>query len=181
MRSRVQLAERLLGYSFRVLDDNISCLTLDEALFVAAGGFRSILGLLKHAAGWSHVYYSYAFEAHPSHWKDLDWPRGLRDAVEPTGEYLAEVIAWLHLSHTNWMESLRATAEEAMEAPHSLHWGAKAPLFDILVMVANHHAYHAGEINYVLSVARGEAWEHGEEVEENHISTIGHRVQPPWL
>jgi hypothetical protein len=27
----------------------------------------------------------------------------------------------------------------------------------------------------------GEAWEYGEEVEENHISTLGHRVRPPWI
>ena len=31
-----------------------------------------------------------------------------------------------------------------------------------------------------ISVAWEEAWEYGEEVEENHISTVGHRVRPPW-
>lgn len=41
--------------------------------------------------------------------------------------------------------------------------------------------YHAGELNQVLSICRGEAWEEGEEVEENNVSTVGHRVQPPWL
>jgi hypothetical protein len=29
--------------------------------------------------------------------------------------------------------------------------------------------------------AGGEAWEYGEEVEENHISTLGHRVRRPWI
>jgi hypothetical protein len=48
-------------------------------------------------------------------------------------------------------------------------------------MVANHTCYHAGEINMLLSIARGEAWEYSEEVEENHISTAGHRLRPGWM
>jgi hypothetical protein len=35
-------------------------------------------------------------------------------------------------------------------------------------MVASHHLYHAGESNQLLALCRGEAWEKGEEVEENH-------------
>jgi hypothetical protein len=33
----------------------------------------------------------------------------------------------------------------------------------------------------LLSIARGEAWKYGEEVEENHISTAGHGVRPDWM
>ena len=33
----------------------------------------------------------------------------------------------------------------------------------------------------LLSIARGEAWEYTEEVEENHISTYGHGVRPDWM
>jgi hypothetical protein len=47
-------------------------------------------------------------------------------------------------------------------------------------LIAGHHIYHAGELNQVLSILRGEAWEEGEEVEESNISAIGHRVIPPW-
>ena len=86
----------MLEASCRVVLENVGDITLEEALFVPSGGYRSILGILKHIAGWSHV-------------------------------------------------------------------------------------YHAGELNQVLSICRGEAWEKGEEVEENHISTVGHRVRPPWL
>ena len=48
-------------------------------------------------------------------------------------------------------------------------------------MVAGYHVYHAGEINQLLAIRRGEAWEEGEEVEEKHIATVGHRVRPPSL
>jgi hypothetical protein len=48
-----------------------------------------------------------------------------------------------------------------------------------VTLVAAHWLYHAGEINAILAIRRGEAWEHMEEVEENHISTVGHRMRPP--
>jgi hypothetical protein len=48
-------------------------------------------------------------------------------------------------------------------------------------MVTSHWAYHAGEINAILAIRRGQAWEFGEEVEENHISTAGHGVRPSWM
>ena len=181
MRSRLQLAMHVMDHGFKVLDDNIATLTLAEALFIPPGGYRSILGLIKHATGWSHVYHSYAFEPQPRHWNDTDWPRGLRDTIEPTQDYLDEVIAWLRLSHQEWMASLASVGEDEIEELRPEHWGEQAPLFDIVVIIAQHHCYHAGEINYLLSMARGEAWEEGEEVEENHISTLGHRVRPPWL
>jgi len=56
-----------------------------------------------------------------------------------------------------------------------------APLSEIVAMVAAHWAYHAGEINAILAIRRGQAWEYGEEVEENHIATVGHRVRPAWM
>ncbi len=179
MRSRLQLAKHLLDHGFRVLHNNIATLTLAEALFIPAGGYRSILSLIKHAAAWSHVYHSYAFEPEPRHWSKTDWPRGQRDTIEPSRDYLDEVIAWLRLSHQEWLTSLQTLTEQDMDEMRPLHWGERAPLFDIIVIIAQHHCYHAGEINYLLSMARGEAWEDGEEVEENHISTIGHRVRPP--
>jgi hypothetical protein len=39
----------------------------------------------------------------------------------------------------------------------------------------------AGCIRRVLSIYRGEAWEETEEVEEDNISTVGHRSnRPGW-
>jgi len=49
------------------------------------------------------------------------------------------------------------------------------------LLQACHWCYHAGELNEILSIIRGEAWEYCEEVEENHISTAGHRVKPGWM
>jgi uncharacterized damage-inducible protein DinB len=180
MRSRVELARHLLDHAYRTVDDNLAGLTLDEALFTPAGGYRSVLGTLKHTAAWSHVYHSFAFDPAPKSWTEIGWPRGLRETVEPSRSYLDEVIAWFGRSHEVWMRSLARLDEKHLEQPHPLHWGQTAPLSDIVVLVASHHLYHAGEINQLLAIRRGEAWEEGEEVEEDHIDTMGHRVRPPW-
>lgn len=80
-----------------------------------------------------------------------------------------------------WRASLADLSDEDFDQPRPCHWGASAPLFDIVVMVANHWSYHTGELNEVLAILRGEAWEYTEEVEENHISTAGHRLRPGWM
>jgi len=67
-----------------------------------------------------------------------------------------------------------------LEELRPAHRREKLPLYDIVVTIANQLVYHAGEINQMLSIYRGEAWEEGEEVEENNVSTEGHRVVPPW-
>ncbi|MCH8850404.1 MAG: DinB family protein [Chloroflexi bacterium] len=180
MRTRTALALRVLQTSQQMLKENISGLTLDEAL-EAAGGYRSVLGILKHTASWSHVYHSYAFEQEPTHLNTLAWPRGLRDTIEQTQEYVDEIVAWLEQSFALWEKSVGSAREEDFDEERLLHWGEKAPLFDIVVLNAAHWTYHTGELNEVLSILRGEAWVYTEEVEENHISTVGHRIRPAWM
>ncbi|MEW6718273.1 MAG: DinB family protein [Chloroflexota bacterium] len=180
MRSKLEWTQKLLEYAFHMISDNVEKLTLEEALYVPEGGYRSVLGTLKHIAGWAHVYRSYAFDPQPRHWDQIDWPHGLRDKVIKTSDYVCEVIDWLGQAHHQWMEDLAGVSEEESEQLRSCHWGEQAPLCDIVLMIAGHHMYHAGEINQLLSIIRGEAWEEGEEVEENNISTLGHRVVPPW-
>jgi hypothetical protein len=180
MRTRAELALRLLDSAGRMLAANIRGITIDEAL-QAAGGYRSTLGLLKHTAGWSHVYHSYAFDAEPKHWAQTAWPRGIRDTIEPSQDYLDEIITWFEASRGLWRASLQDLPDDAFDEPHRYHQGWSGPLFDIVVVVANHWTYHTGELNAVLAIIRGEAWELTEEVEENHISTAGHRLRPGWM
>jgi hypothetical protein len=168
----------MLEEARRAFVENVHGVSLDEALF-AAGGYRSILGLTKHVAAWSAVYRSYAFDSEPRHWMETDWPRDRRDTIEPTEGYLAEVVDWFERSYTAWVVSLDGIDD--LDEPRPVHWGGALPVSQILVIVAGHWHYHAGEINALLAVRRGEAWEYGEEVEENHISTAGHGIRPDWM
>jgi hypothetical protein len=180
MATTAERAVSILTAARRTLDSSVRGLTLDEALD-PAGGMRSILGVLKHAAGWSHVYHSYTFESPPRHWNAVDWPRGLRDTIDPSQAYVDEIVAWVHVSQERWIAAVSQLADDEFDAPRPCHWGATAPLFDIVLMVADHWSYHAGEINALLAIRRGHAWEYTEEVEENHISTAGHRLRPGWM
>ena len=180
MKTRSQLAISTLAHPRQLLRDNIRGLTLDEALH-AAGGYRSILGILKHTASWSHVYHSYAFDPEPKHLRAVGWPRSLQDTIETSEAYLSEVVAWFEQSADLWSASLEPLPDEAFDEPRPLHWGETLPLFDIVVLVAMHWSYHAGELNEILAILRGEAWTYTEEVEENHISTAGHRLKPDWM
>ncbi len=177
MDSQRAFAVAVLEEAHRMLVANIDGIAIDEAL-EAAGGYRSILGILKHVAGWSAVYASFAFDPEPRHWNQIDWPRGLRDRIEPTSEYLEELVAWFETVYRRWIVALNTVD---LDSARPLHWGDTAPLPEIVTLVAAHCVYHAGEINAILAIRRGEAWEHMEEVEENHISTVGHRIRPPWM
>jgi DinB superfamily len=180
MGTRVENARGILAYARLLFTNNVQSLTVDEALF-AAGGYRSILGVLKHVGGWVHVYWSYAFEPTPKHWDRTSWPRDLRDTVDSSPEYLREVIAWMDDGLQAWDDALAAVEDDDLDRPRPLHWGGTASLGQIVVMVDHEVMYHTGELNMLLSISRGEAWEYTEEVEENHISTFGHGVRASWM
>ncbi len=180
MCSTPELMLDVLESAYQLMKNNLQGVTLEEALFVPPGGYRSVLGTLKHAAGWSHVYRSYAFDLHPQAWSNLDWPCGLRDTIIPSEQYFQEVQEWFDAAHRRWRQDLANVSPEQWDELRPLHWGEQVPLAEIVIRIAQHHVYHAGELNQLLSIYRGEAWEETEEVEENNISTIGHRVRPPW-
>jgi len=178
MSSEHAFARAVLEHAHEMLVSNVEGISIEEAL-EAAGGYRSILGILKHVAAWNAVYHSYAFDPEPRHWRQTQWPRGLRDHIEPSSEYLQELVDWFETVYGRWLESLATIDDLGTRRP--LHWGDTAPVRDIVSLVTAHWLYHAGEINAILAIRRGEAWEHLEEVEENHIDTVGHRVRPPWM
>jgi hypothetical protein len=156
---------------------NVEGITLDEALDTA-GGFRSIIGLIKHTAGWTAVYRSFAFDATPRTWMETDWPRRLRERIDPSVDYLRSCSPGSTRCRTTGstrfarasilMSHGRCTGRAVAASPHRR-------------LRSRPRAYHAGEINLILAVRRNEAWEYGEHVEENHISTIGHSVRGPWF
>jgi hypothetical protein len=153
MGVRVSTTRWMLTNARQLFTNNVRSLTLGEALF-AAGGYRSILGVLKHMGGWVHVYRSYAFDPMPKHWNNISWPRGQRDTVEMSPEYLSDLVAWVDEGLQDWDDALVRVDDDDLDRPRPLHWGATAPLGNIVVMVAHEVMYHTGELNMLLSIAR---------------------------
>lgn len=122
------------------------------------------MGTLKHAAGWSHVHRSYAFDAEPRHWMENNWPHGLRDTIIKSEEYWQELIKWFDDAHQRWVEDLTSAGENVLDELRPVHWGDKSPLPEIVRRIAQHHIYHARELNQIISIYRGEAWEETEEL-----------------
>ena len=179
MAAEHSMARRALETARETFVDNVASVTLQEAL-AAAGGMRSVLGLMKHTAAWTDVYRSYAFDDEPRGWTAIDWPNGLRERIEPAQEYLDDIRAWFERASAAWVEAVDHLDAD-LDVVRRVHWGDSWPLGDIVASVASHWSYHAGEINALLAIVRGEAWEYGEHVEENHIATIGHSVRRPWM
>ena len=99
MPGRLEMTRHFLEYAYRMMSRNVDGITLEEALYVPEGGHRSVSGTLKHAAGWSHVYRSFAFDPEPKHWQQIDWPHGLRYTIIKSQRYVDDVIAgsiWDH-------------------------------------------------------------------------------------
>src|SRR4029450_3261035 len=117
--------------------------------------------------------------APPRSWAETDWPRGLRERIEPSEDYLEEVLAWFERVSERWLGSVEQPTD--LDEARPVHLGDVWPVREIVAYTAAHWAYHAGEINVILANRRREAWEYGEHVEENHISTIGHSVRRPWV
>jgi hypothetical protein len=172
-----ETAVAALEYGRQIFIDNVRAVSLEEALD-PAGGYRSIVGLIKHTAGWTAVYRSYAFDESPRPWSAIDWPRGLRETIDRSDAYLRELTGWFDRESLRWLDAVRGSGDLAMQRP--THWGEMQSLREIVANVATHWAYHAGEINAILAIRRREAWEYGEHVEENHIATIGHSVRRTW-
>jgi hypothetical protein len=170
-------ARKLLEEAHEMFVDNVEEVSIEEALD-PVGGFRSIVGIVKHTAGWNAVYFSYAFDPDPCHWDDTDWPRGMRVEIDPSREYLDELLRWFDVVYGRWLDSIEGADLGSMRL---LHWGERVALREIVIRVASHWLYHAGEINEILAIRRQEAWEYTEEVEENHIRTTGHGVRPMWM
>jgi uncharacterized damage-inducible protein DinB len=178
MRVEKGMVRRTLETARQTFLDNVRSVSIDEALD-AAGGYRSTVGLIKHTAGWTEVYRSYAFDDEPTSWTEIDWPFGLRERIELSPDYLDAIRAWYEEASARWLAESESPLD--LDAQRPVHWGGTWPLGDIIASVADHWSYHAGEINALLAIPRGEAWEYGEHVEENHIATIGHSVRRDWV
>ncbi len=118
---------------------------------------RTIEAITLHVGSCKVMYDDYAFGAGSLTWLDPEvqpWP----DGEAP----MTETIRWLTGAHERLVEHVSALPDDdALEAARPTNWGERRPTRWIVAALITHDAYHAGEINHLRSLLRGDdRWRH---------------------
>lgn len=112
----------------------------------APGGGRTIRALFQHAACAAYAYDDAAFRGEPGRWDY--W---LATAPEERGA----AIEWAREGYRRMRESVDALVDADIETVRDTHWGGRRPAWKILLTMAEHCYYHAGEINHARALIQG--------------------------
>jgi uncharacterized damage-inducible protein DinB len=149
------MAGELVEMWLRILDDAFegdeehsllgNMANVDDAAWeqAAAGGGRTIRALFHHAACAAYAYDDAAFRGEPGRWDH--WL-----STAPAGR--AAAIEWAREGYRRIRESVAALDEAEIESIRDTHWGGRRPTWKILLIMAEHCYYHAGEINHARAL-----------------------------
>ena len=117
--------------------------TLKEGEYLHTDG--SILSMVQHMASCKIMYASAAFLGGAVRWRDcaekydeigVDWRRSVED---------------LHEAHRFWLDSWSSLGDDDLESSRLTIRGRELPAWRIIGTVAQHDAYHAGQIEILKS------------------------------
>lgn len=112
----------------------------------AAGGARSILDILQHAAVAKHLFVEHTFGA-----ATRRYPEMLDVApAEPRA-----LISWLREAHENLLGQVARLDDAGLNRPCLMHWGGPTTVGNVVRLAAQHDLYHAGEINHLRALLQG--------------------------
>lgn len=140
---------------------NLSGLAESEWRALPPGAARSVESIVVHVASVKLMYDDYAFGAGRLAWDDAE--------VEPwaDGEApVADALRWLETMHERVAASLaRLADDDELDRERPTNWGGLRPTRWLLATLITHDAYHAGEINHIRSIIRGDdRWRHDQAV-----------------
>ena len=122
-------------------------------------GSRTIEAMVLHVGSCKVMYDEYAFGSGRLFW---DHP-----AVQPwpVGEApMADAIEWLKRAHRQFVEHVAALTDADLQELRPTNWGERRETRWIVASLIQHDTYHAGEINYIRSLASGDdRWMHERE------------------
>jgi uncharacterized damage-inducible protein DinB len=117
-----------------------------------AGATRTIESIALHIGSCKVMYADHAFRDGRLDWTDAD--------VQPWSEGeapMAETIDWLVTVHNRLVEHVAGLVDDAeLDRPRRTNWGEEWRTRSIIGAMITHDAYHAGEINHILSVLHGD-------------------------
>ena len=130
--------------------------TVPEELWLVtpAGGARTIASIVLHVGECLVMYDEYAFGPGRMTWDDPDIFPWRRDEAP-----MADAIAWMSAAHRRFADHVADLRDEDLGTARPANWGELVPTRDLIAAITTHASYHAGEINHIRSLLRGDdAW-----------------------
>lgn len=130
--------------------------TVPEELWraIPSGGERSIASIVLHVGGCLVMYDEYAFGPGRRQWDDPDLYPWNRDEAP-----MSDAVAWMVTAHRRFVDHVATLGGDDLGEPRLANWGELVPTRGLIAAIATHATYHAGEINHIRSLLRGDdAW-----------------------
>jgi uncharacterized damage-inducible protein DinB len=152
------LDEAFAGDDWHSLLGNLRAIAPEEWLWKPTGGDRSLRDLVAHVGGCTFMYDNHAFGD-----ASLDWDHPLVTGERAVAD-TTTALAWLREAHASLRHSLATLTDADLDRPRMTNWGEPKPTRWIVMIMIQHDLYHAGEINHLRSLYRGDdRWEHERE------------------
>ncbi len=137
---------------------NLHAVTPEEWRWVPPGGSRTIRDIVQHVGSCKLMYENHAFGDAALHWEH---------PLVQGGDALSDVNsagAWLRTGQAQLRLSVASLDDAELIRPRRTNWGELKETRWIIAEMIQHDHYHAGEINHLRSVYRGDdRWEHERE------------------
>jgi uncharacterized damage-inducible protein DinB len=146
------------GEDWHSLLGNLGAVAAEEWTWTPPGGRRSIRDIVQHVGGCKLMYANHAFG---------DATFGWEDPLVAGGEALADpasAVAWLREAQARLRQSVAGFDDAELDRPRMTNWGEPKETRWIVATMIQHDLYHAGEINNLRSLYRGDdRWAHERE------------------
>ena len=146
------------GKDWHSLLVNLRSVAPEEWGWTPPGGRRSVRDIVQHVGSCKMMYENHAFGDATLGWEDPEVMG--RDALEGADS----AVAWLRRGHERLRSSVAGLDDEQLGRPRLTNWGEAKETRWIVAVTIQHDLYHAGEINHLRSLYRGDdRWEHERE------------------
>lgn len=142
------------GEDWHSLLGNLRDIGPDEWTWTPPGGRRSVRDIVQHVGSCKFMYENHAFGDASFGWEDPLVEGG--DAVTEA----ASAVAWLRTGHDRLRRSVASLDDVQLGRKRLTNWGELKETRWIVAVMIQHDLYHAGEINHIRSLYRGDdRWE----------------------
>jgi uncharacterized damage-inducible protein DinB len=143
------------GDDWHSLLDNLRDVSPEEWDWTPRGGRRSIRDIVHHIASCKLMYVNHAFGDAALDWDDP------QVAGEDALATAASALAWLRASHQQLRQAVARLDDRDLSVPRLTNWGELRETRWIIAVMMQHDLYHAGEINHLRALHRGDdRWAH---------------------